>query len=329
MATSSFLFFIIIITSFTVTPSSAKLTENFYEESCPRVQQVVYESVSKAIKLDPGVGAGLIRLLFHDCFVRGCDASVLLDSTDGKPSEKESLPNKNSLRGFEAIDDAKKAVEDVCPGTVSCADLLAFASRDAAMLMGGIKFNVPGGRRDDFHSREDEPVKFLPSPFADVSSLEDMFAKKGLSVKDTVVLSGAHSLGVAHCSNFRPRLYNKNNSIVIDPTLNPSLASVLTDICPANISNNNDPTVPLDFVSSHRLDNVYYKNIRKHRVVLVSDQVLDEDEHTEKMVKYYAKHSGAWKEEFAKAMVKMSKIEVLVGDEGEIRRNCRVVNKDA
>ncbi|KAK9735261.1 hypothetical protein RND81_04G194600, partial [Saponaria officinalis] len=293
---------------------------------CPEAEQVVYNAVSNAIKLDPGVGAGLIRLLFHDCFVRGCDASVLLDSTDGKPSEKESPPNKNSLRGFEAIDDAKKAVEDVCPGTVSCADLRAFAARDAAMLLGGIKFNIPGGRRDGFQSLADEPVQFLPSPFADVSSLEDMFAKKGLSVKEMVVLSGAHSLGVAHCSHVLPRLYSKNHSIVIDPTLNPSLANVLTDICPANISDY-DPTVPLDFVTSHRLDNVYYKNVRKHRVVLLSDQVLDEDEHTEKMVKYYAKHNGAWKEEFAKAMVKMSQIDVLVGDNGEIRRNCRVVNK--
>lgn len=58
---------------------------------------------------------------------QGCDGSVLIDS----PSEKDARPNL-SLHGFEAIDSAKSAVENACPGIVSCADILALAAQISA-----------------------------------------------------------------------------------------------------------------------------------------------------------------------------------------------------
>ncbi|KAL5202332.1 hypothetical protein ABZP36_013284 [Zizania latifolia] len=45
------------------------------------VEYTVRTEVEKAIKRDSGVGAALIRLVFHDCWVNGCDGSVLLDKT--------------------------------------------------------------------------------------------------------------------------------------------------------------------------------------------------------------------------------------------------------
>jgi hypothetical protein len=60
---------------------------------------------------------------------------VLLDNSSSIVSEKGSNPNKNSLRGFEVVDQIKAALEAACPGTVSCADILALAARDSTVLV--------------------------------------------------------------------------------------------------------------------------------------------------------------------------------------------------
>lgn len=65
---------------------------------------------------------------------QGCDGSVLLNSANGNTAEKDGPPNV-SLHAFYVIDNAKKQVEKMCPGVVSCADILALAARDAVTLV--------------------------------------------------------------------------------------------------------------------------------------------------------------------------------------------------
>lgn len=59
---------------------------------------------------------------------------MLLNSKGKHNAEKDGPPNI-SLHAFYVIDNAKKAVEAMCPGVVSCADILALAARDAVSLV--------------------------------------------------------------------------------------------------------------------------------------------------------------------------------------------------
>ncbi|XP_015161352.1 peroxidase 59-like, partial [Solanum tuberosum] len=110
---------------------NSQLTSDFYAKTCPNVLKVVRKEVQNAIKMR--MAASLLRLHFHDCFVNGCDGSLLLDGNI-TTSEKFAAGNINSARGFEVIDNIKKAVEDECSGVVSCADILAIAAGDSVLL---------------------------------------------------------------------------------------------------------------------------------------------------------------------------------------------------
>ncbi|KZV20051.1 peroxidase 5-like [Dorcoceras hygrometricum] len=292
----------------------------FYQQSCPPAEYIVHKYVSKFVRLNPGLAAGLIRLHFHDCFVRGCDASVLLD---GPNSEKESIPNKGSLRGLEVIDAAKAELELRCPGVVSCADILTFAARDSAWKVGNIYYDVPSGRRDGNVSLILEPLLNLPPPFFNASALRDNFARKGLSLDEMVTLSGAHSIGISHCSSFLTRLYP-----TVDPTLDPKYAAFLKRICPPPVNGTTvvNPTVNLDSFTPNALDNKYYVGLKVNKGLLTSDQTLFNSPLTKKIVLNNAQYGYAWATKFAAAMVKMGKIEVLTGSQGEIRKNCHAVN---
>jgi len=67
--------------------------------------------------------------------VQGCNASLLLDETPTMRSEKAANPNNGSARGFPVVNDIKAALENACPGVVSCADILALAAEVSVELV--------------------------------------------------------------------------------------------------------------------------------------------------------------------------------------------------
>ncbi|CAM0906980.1 unnamed protein product [Alopecurus aequalis] len=301
------------------TPSEKlRLKVGFYRRSCPRAEYIIREAVRSATSKNPGLGAGLIRLHFHDCFVQGCDASILLDPTPANPQpEKLSPPNFASLRGFGVIDVAKAALEKVCPGKVSCADIIAFAARDAAFFLSRarISFDMPSGRLDGRVSLSAEALQFLPPPFFNLTQLVTNFKAKNLNEDDLVVLSGAHSIGLSHCGSFTGFLAPN------PPAMDPAFAAQLKRDC--SISN---ATVNQDIVTPNRLDNRYYKNILNQKVLFASDAALLSSRRTSTKVIQNAFIPNRWEKKFAKAMVKMAAIELKTAANGEIRRKCTVIN---
>ncbi|KAL9225114.1 hypothetical protein vseg_001075 [Gypsophila vaccaria] len=306
----------------------AELQVGFYTTSCPLAEIIVRQEVAKGFKDNYGIAAGLVRMHFHDCFVRGCDASILIDSNSTNTAEKDSPANNPSLRGFEVIDSAKSRLEGLCKGIVSCADILAFAARDSVLVTRGPYYDVPAGRRDGRVSLISEVLQNLPGPTSNVDQLTQNFANKRLTMEEMVTLSGAHTLGQSHCTtivNVNDRLYNFNGTNGPDPTLDSTYAAQLRQECPQG-SNDPNSAVPMDPPSPAMTDVSYYTNILANKGLFTSDQTLMTNATTASQVSQNAGSQDLWFDKFKAAMVNMGKIEVLTGTDGEIRTNCRVIN---
>uniref|UniRef100_A0A803QU26 peroxidase n=1 Tax=Cannabis sativa TaxID=3483 RepID=A0A803QU26_CANSA len=117
-------------------PLTKGLSWQFYAKSCPSAESIIRKELKKIFKNDIAQAAGLLRLHFHDCFVQGCDGSVLLDGSASGPSEKDAPPNL-TLRAtaFKIINDLRALIHKKCGRVVSCADITALAARDSVFLV--------------------------------------------------------------------------------------------------------------------------------------------------------------------------------------------------
>jgi len=304
--------------------ASGQLSDDFYDDSCPDLDSIVQARVSAAMKAEARMGASLLRLHFHDCFVNGCDGSILLDGPD---SEKLAAPNLNSVRGYEVIDAIKADLEKACPGIVSCADVVAYAAKYGVLLSGGPDYDVLLGRRDGLAANQSGANRNLPSPFSSISVITQRFKDVGLNTNDVVVLSGAHTIGRSRCVLFSNRLANFSATSSVDPTLDSSLASSLQQLCKGGDGNQ---TADLDAGSADAFDNHYYKNLLAKKGLLSSDQGLfsspDGVNATKALVQAYSYNSQRFLCDFGDAMVKMGNIAPLTGSAGQIRKKCRAAN---
>ncbi|PWA70020.1 heme peroxidase [Artemisia annua] len=267
------------------TPSSDDygLSTEYYNRVCPQALPTIKRVVEDAVAQERRMGASLLRLHFHDCFVNGCDASILLDQTSTIDSEKNAGANLNSARGFE---------------------------------LGGPSWEVKLGRRDSTTASRTTANANLPSPFMDLPALIKNFKDQGLDEKDLVLLSGAHTIGFAQCFTFRDHIYNDTN-------IDPAFAGHLRSICPRVGDDSN--LAPLDPTPSS-FDTKYFNNLMKKRGLLKTDQVLFSKGETGELVSEYNEDQTKFFEDFAKSMIKMGNINLLTGNRGEVRDNCRRVN---
>ncbi|KAI3954760.1 hypothetical protein MKW92_005233 [Papaver armeniacum] len=258
--------------------ANQSLEFDFYRNSCPQAEQIIRSTISQLYKNQSTVAPALVRLLFHDCFIEGCDASVLLNSTNGVEAEKDVIPNQ-SLKGFDVVDKIKSRVESVCPGVVSCSDILVLAARDSVVMSGGPFYPVPTGRgrRDSLISFPEIAKVDLPAPNANLSFILAKFSHRNFNEQETVSLLGAHSIGAVHCNFIIQRLLNFNGTGRPDPTIKHGFLGQ-----GAFIDLKKDGAADVGF-GTH-----FYQGLVQSKSVLPSDQQLMSEERTATWERAYA-----------------------------------------
>lgn len=285
--------------------AGGRLSEDFHANSCPQLEAIVRAEMVLALQSDITLAAGLIRIFFHDCFPQGCDASILLE---GPNTEQAMGPNQTlQQKALLLIDQIRFKVHAACGPIVSCADILALATRDAVVGSGGESYSVPLGSFDSLAPASPQDVGFLPSPTTgQVSVLLNAFASRGfLQPAELVALSGAHSIGRAHCNSFSDRAGRQEDTF----------SSFLFMTCARNPAH----VQILDVRTPDVLDNQYYWDLLAGQGVFTSDMALVMDFRTVPFVELFANNQGAFLDAFTQVMVKLSFFRPL-GNFGEIRQ---------
>ncbi|KAI4351501.1 hypothetical protein L6164_005867 [Bauhinia variegata] len=323
---TTILIFLFTALAFLLNPSESRLSLDFYRQSCPQFSKIIQDTVTNKQITSPTTAAATLRLFLHDCLPNGCDASVLVSSTAFNRAERDheinlSLPGD----GFDVVVRAKTALELACPNTVSCADILAAATRDLVVMLGGPYYNVYLGRRDSRISKSSLIDGHLPKPAMPMSQIIEIFSSKGFTVEEMVALSGAHTIGFSHCKEFTSDIYNYSKSFQYDPQYNPRFAQGLQKAC-ADYRNNPTLSVFNDIMTPNKFDNVYFQNLPKGLGLLKSDHGLFTDPRTRPFVEKFAADEKSFFQAFSQAMQKLSLVGVQTGRRGEIRHRCDQIN---
>ncbi|XP_031481159.1 peroxidase 11 [Nymphaea colorata] len=328
MARNILAFFLITALAITAHAQVPPLSLDYYSKTCPSVLHIVRREMECAVVADRRTAASILRLHFHDCFVQGCDGSVLLDDTRTLIGERSAIANKDSLRGFRLVDRIKTMVEARCPGIVSCADILAIAARDAVVLTGGPCWDVPLGRRDSTTASLARADVDLPLPSHGLVTLLAKFQNQGLSLTDMVALVGAHTIGMSRCTNYRDRIHGDFKDTIGANPLSQAYLYNLKSACPP--VGNDDNITSLDYLSPALFDNSFYQILTRGEGLLSSDQamyssLLSKD--TKPLITEYAMDVLAFFKQFSESMVKLGNITDPVSySTGEVRKKCRFVN---
>ncbi|KMT08450.1 hypothetical protein BVRB_6g141270 [Beta vulgaris subsp. vulgaris] len=304
------------------TTTMSRLKVGFYKGLCPNkivdVEALITAKVQQEFVKDPTILPALLRMQFHDCFVHGCDASILIN---GSSSEKTAGPNL-TVRGYELIDALKDVAEAQCPNVVSCADIIAIATKEVIKLGGGQGYLVQTGRRDGLISNAQDVN--LPNPFGSVSQSISAFRSKNFTTEEMVILLGCHTVGISHCVFFEDRLYQGTSQF--DANMNSTLREQLIPVCPQGAGSNNFTNLDQNPQSSNTVDNSFFDQIVKQRGIIPIDQALARDSQTKEFVEQLAQNPNIFTTRLSTVMIKLQALDVLTGNQGQIRKVCSKFN---
>lgn len=136
--------------------------------------------------------------------------------------------------------------------------------------------------------------------------------------------AGAHTFGRVHCAQVARRFFGFNNTTGFDPLLSETYANRLRSMCPQPV--NGATRIPTEPITPDQFDENYYTAVLQSQGILTSDSSLLVNVKTGRYVTEYAGNRNVFFERFAAAMLKMGRVGVKLGSDGEIRRVCSAVN---
>jgi peroxidase len=304
---------VLLVVAMAVTGVQGQLQLGYYDSmGCAGVEDRARTLARRSFFADATASAAMLRLAFHDCQVGpgGCDASIMIE---GSGMEMDAGGNFGVKR-LDIINSIKADMEDMCPLTVSCADIIAMAGRDAVEYRGGPVIAIPLGRKDVDVSSATEADAKLPPATATVDRVLSLFGSFGMTAEESVAILGAHTVGVGHCKNIADRLQSDSPSA-------PNSLVFRTQLMAACAVNVFDIAVLANYGSQFTFDNQYFKDIQDGRGLFTVDNLISTDPRTAPIVSLYAQNQGAFFASFQSAYVKLTS-RALTGNRGTVRAKC-------
>ncbi|CAA6672509.1 unnamed protein product [Spirodela intermedia] len=292
--------------------AEGKLAVDYYAASCPRAAEIVSETVVSKQIASPTTAAGTLRVFFHDCFLDGCDGSVLVSSTAFHRAERDADINL-SLPGdaFDLVVRAKTAVELACPASSPAPTSSPSPPATSSPCSAAPSSRPPrpqGQPRLPCRPRRRAPPPRqrhrLPAHRAiRAARLLGAGARRAVrrAHRRVCALQGVRSTG-------GPGRWRR-----ADAAAEPRYAEAVRRACADYRSR---PTVAVfnDVMTPNKFDNVYFQNLRRGMGL------------TRPFVELYAADEGVFFRDFARAIEKLSVYGVKTGGQGEVRRRCDQFN---
>ncbi|CAD6209594.1 unnamed protein product [Miscanthus lutarioriparius] len=160
--------------------ASAQLSADFYKASCPDAEKIIFGVVEKRFKADPGTAAGLLRLVFHDCFANNSTGSTSVIRT--------SSVNADQMAGLSQPGSSPRKVGP--PDEVETPAIVA--NEAAAKVPGGVVVSVGGDQQQSPNTVVPPNVQQppntvvppnLPQPGAEPLGQEKVADRPGLKLR--------------------------------------------------------------------------------------------------------------------------------------------------
>ncbi|XP_059669577.1 peroxidase-like [Cornus florida] len=295
-------------------------------------------SASPSSSMDSWISIDFLSGIEGGALNLDCDTSVLLEDINGNKNhliEKNAIPNM-TFKGFNCVNIIKEELEKVCPGVVSCADILVLATRDGVLMVWSPSiWRYQLGLQWNSSSVHTTSIRSSPA------SMDAAAARSSLEWIGRCNSAHVFIFGWAGDTQSFPPMAIEFEAGRAGGLYYPVLMGrrdsdrsyfqrAMTEI--SKPDSNINKTLYLfglrgfgerETVALLGFDSHYYQSLLRGRgLLLFADQQLMANEKTAEAVRDYAADAAFFRMDFARAMVKLSSLGVLTGSQGQVRLNC-------